>query len=779
MIHHYLKIAFRNLLKYKMQTIISIIGLAIGFTCFALATLWIRYEMTYDAFHEGADRTYLIRAKSSYYANGISNSTPLPLATYLKTNYPEIEKVGSVREGESFLRLESGSKIVSVLNVDSAAINLFNIQVVQGNSDFMQNKSHAIGITEELSQELFGQANALGEELDLDNRKYKVCAIVSSWSRHSNIPYQIVGALNASDSWSSPIVTTFVRTRPGTDEAAFEQKLSNISLSQLDSESELNELVVTPLQKIHYSDFHRKSDLVISFQYIVYFCIVGVLVIVSSLFNYLILFVSRIRMRGREMALRKVCGANTLSLYWLYSVEIWLLLFSSMIMGMLLIELVGSTFIQFAQIEVTQTGIYSECAVYLLSVLLISFLFALIPISSFQRSQLATNLRGVPCVGRNNNWFRKSGLFIQLFISLLFVFATTVIVKQLYFLKHTDTQLNQHNVGSVALWMNGDIKAWTTKIAALPMVTEALPPQYFPLVSTGPMMYLTLNDWDEKPAQAPSLDLGLILGKEPFFQFYHFQLLQGEWLTEKSTSQEIVINETAVKKFGWTHPIGKQFKLEEDLLYTVIGVVKDFRYVSPTAPTPPIGFVLTDKQNYLWFRASILFKFKEGSWNECRSAIEALHKEDFPSSALRLYNEEEEYNKHLKSENSLIRVLSVAALVCVLVAVFGIFSLVTLSCEQRRKEMAIRKVNGATVKNILGMFVCEYLLLLLIASFIAFPIGYLIMKQWLESYLEQTAISAWIYLFIFGVIALIILLCIGWRVWQAARQNPAEVIKSE
>ena len=138
-----------------------------------------------------------------------------------------------------------------------------------------------------------------------------------------------------------------------------------------------------------------------------------------------------------------------------------------------------------------------------------------------------------------------------------------------------------------------------------------------------------------------------------------------------------------------------------------------------------------------------------------------------------------QYAGYLKSEDALIKLLSFVAMVCVLIAAFGIFSLVTLSCEQRRKEIAVRKVNGATIRDILIMFVKAYMLLLVIAGVIAFPVGYVLMQRWLENYVEQTTINAWIYLVIAGGIAIIIFACIGWRVWQAARQNPAEVIKSE
>ena len=140
---------------------------------------------------------------------------------------------------------------------------------------------------------------------------------------------------------------------------------------------------------------------------------------------------------------------------------------------------------------------------------------------------------------------------------------------------------------------------------------------------------------------------------------------------------------------------------------------------------------------------------------------------------------EETYDNYLKSEQTLLKLLSCVAVVCILIAVFGVFSLVTLACEQRRKEIAIRKVNGATLGNILSIFIKEYLILLLCASFLAFPVSYMIMKAWLENYVEQISIGISMYVTIFTGIGIIITACIGWRGWKAARENPAEVVKTE
>ena len=155
------------------------------------------------------------------------------------------------------------------------------------------------------------------------------------------------------------------------------------------------------------------------------------------------------------------------------------------------------------------------------------------------------------------------------------------------------------------------------------------------------------------------------------------------------------------------------------------------------------------------------------------------NKEAYPNATVQLTNTEEEYNKFLTSENALLRMLTILSMVCILISVFGIYSQIVLTCEQRRKEIAIRKVNGANVKDILAMFGQEYAVLLAIASVIAFSIGYAIMKHWLESYTLQTPVSWWIFACIFVGIAIVIALSIGFRVWKAANENPADVVKSE
>lgn len=183
MIRHYFKIAFRNLLKYKTQSIISIIGLAVGITCFALATLWIRYEMTYDTFHRRADDIYLVRAQLTITDGTLSNSMPYPAIEYLRKNISEIEDICGISPFKTNLRFKDKGGDLLAIEVDSAFIRMFDVRILQGNVNFLKKKSNEIAITEAVAKKWFGNENPLGKEIELGSRPCKVCAVVSGWSQ--------------------------------------------------------------------------------------------------------------------------------------------------------------------------------------------------------------------------------------------------------------------------------------------------------------------------------------------------------------------------------------------------------------------------------------------------------------------------------------------------------------------------------------------------------------------------------------------------------------------
>jgi len=392
--------------------------------------------------------------------------------------------------------------------------------------------------------------------------------------------------------------------------------------------------------------------------------------------------------------------------------------------------------------------------------------------------------------------FRKVSVVVQLIISIGFAFCTTVILKQMHFLHQTEELgFSFKNRGSIsALDMPGASgEALANYLKQIPEITEIVDiyGESLNLVpQTVPRDWI-VNTWDDNPAQGDGIVLKRMSVTPEYLSFYDFRLLAGEMLTEGDSESMALLNESAAKAFGWQDPIGKRF----DDKYIVKGVIRNVYNFAPTIPPRPYVYTKHNPDDFrrpgnqegvaytVHFR-TLLFKFHEDTWKSCVEKIEQFNEERFEYSSdisliMNVLNTEEEFNKFLKSERALIRLLSFVSAICILICVFGFVSLVSLTCEERRKEIAIRKVNGATADDIIAIFAKEYSLLLLIGAAIAFSTGHLIMQRWLEHYAIRTNIPAWLYLSIIFVLALVIVVCVGWQVYKSSVENPAEVVKSE
>lgn len=772
MIQHYFKIAFRNVLKYKTQSVIGIFGLAVGFTCFALANLWIHYEMTYDAYHEEADRMYILCKESVFGVNGYSTSMPYPASTVLKNDFPEVEAACAYTRWGQKVDLKANGRTVETndLQADSCFMKMFNISILSGSMDFMYSNDK-IALTEDVAMQLFGSTNVLGKEVkDYNDDTLTICAILSSLN-HSNLSFGYWGQgeyfRSWQNDWNNGSFEIIIKLRKGTDPIAFQKKLAanETKADPRDPRRVFEGIRLIPLDKYHYSSVNRNPSF--QFYYLILFSVAGGLVILCSLFNYLSLFITRMKIRSREIELRKVCGSSIGGLFILLSVEYLYIIFLSGVLGMALVE---TALPAFKKMSGVSGNIYGESLLYFVGILLLS-LFLLVPFA-IRRSRIRNS--------GNKYALRKISIAFQLAIGILVTFCIIVMMKQIYFLTNVDLGWERKNIASInLLYPDNDFEAIADKIRQFSCTREVVT-GHCCLLPKSSGFSQTFDNWNGKEDATKSIDMLCLWNCEKTVSFYNLKLLEGE-IVKPTETNSIMINESAVKALGMSDPIGKKL-YQKGRTWTIVGIIKDFHITAPTEPVQPYTLVAVDILKDIGFslgKGQILIKFHDGKWKELRNRIDSIFSREYPEVRYRLYNTAEEYAGYLKSEDALIKLLSFVAMVCVLIAAFGIFSLITLSCEQRRKEIAVRKVNGATIRNILIMFIKEYILLLIIAAVIAFPIGYVLMKRWLENYIEQTTIKAWIYLVIAGGIAIIIFACIGWRVWQAARQNPAEVIKSE
>ena len=787
MIKHCLKIAIRNLVKYKVQSAVSILGLAVGFVCFSLSLYWIHYEMTYDHFRQNADRIYMVRTNDEYTEGKISTRVPYSLAAYLAQHFPDIAVAAPFHLISERISVNDKYQDAVFSSADSAWMNLMDIRIIKGNRNFMLPKDNAeIAITEEAAKKWFRTEDPIGKEVKMLRRTKKICAIVQAENRHTNFPFDFIGNPELGKTWWYITWSILIKVKPDTDIEELESKINanlpaELKQVTLTRKTGIERIILTPLSKLHYAkDFRDDKEAGITFQYIIYFSIAGILIITCALINYLTLFINRMRVRQREMALRMIHGANIRSLVSLLTVEFLLLLACAVTTGFLLIEICFPSFIELTGIDTAKSSLYGEAFLFigLISLIILTAIIGLLYILYHRSLHLSLRYNTGRSTGTQ---LRRGSIVLQLFVCLSFIGCTVLINQQLDYLRHRDLGLKIKNRGSFSVMGDMDYTPLIRKIKELPMITEVMQPDYYPIVSQLTAIG-QFDNWEglDIPIDTP-VPVKLFLGKEDFFCFFDITLLAGEWLDDLSTYEDIIINESLARRMGWSpqEAIGKHI-IQSYITYTIVGVVKDCHYGAPTLPIPHTGFLVGEQMGLMQRSAGILFKYKEGTWNECRKALEHLYQtECSPENILRLNSEEEVYNNYLRSEEMLTRLLSFASLVCILTAMFGIYSLVTLTCEQRRKEIAIRKVNGATVWSILFLFFREYLIMLCIAALFAFPITYVIIKQWILNYVRQVSISPLPFILILIGLALTVIAGISWRVWKAANENPAEVIKNE
>ena len=766
-----------------MQTVISIIGLAVGFTCFSLATLWMRYENTYDGFHKNAKNLYVAIMPESFENAGITTQFHPAVALILKETFPEVKEATNISWNmKTSIPTSEDDRYEGVtrIMVHPDFMTMFNIKVLEGSLDFTDNTK--VAITKEKAQIAYGDESPIGRKLWGET---SVVAVIDGYANHhSNHPFDILGLVPNSYFPG----TCVLELLPNVNVEAFKQKLYEHKVSYEwipGHQQEITNISLIPLTDFRTKDPTMKRE--IKFQHIKLFAWSGILVILCALFNYLTLFVSRFKIRGKELALRIVCGASLWSLFSLLLVEFLITLLTAVLLGLIIMNFISPEFQKLSEIQMNMSGIYVELGLYILFLILLTILLFAFTLAVFRKFALNTTIRS-----RNNKLFRKISIVSQLIISIGFVFCTAIMIKQVSYL-HNSTDIGFEYKNRSAIYINSRIyttsedgrtqvtdseqitdiaDALCDKMKQIPEITEVIK-GFTPLMPVGSRSKTRTTLEDGKEVEIRNATIS-----KAFADFYGLQLVVGEMITEENTQGNIWINESALKFFGWhkDETIGKKAGGK-----TVKGVLRNIYNGLPTVEVTPFIY---DSDNFFPGGQDVIFKYTNRSIAEKK--IRELIKNDFPdiSNNRQLWSgqfsdAEEAYEEFFKSEKALIMMLNIMSAICVLISIFGFFSLVSLSCEEKRKEIAIRKVNGADIHDIIAIFFKEYSLLLAIGAAIAFPLGYYIMKNWLDQYMNKTSIDLWIYAAILLAFATIIVICVGWRVYKTSRENPADVVKSE
>ena len=826
---HNLTIAFRNIRKYALQNTVSVIGLAAGFVCLSLSSVWLYYENSFDRFHKDAERMFTFSGSLQ------QGSLGHMLASGNESIRSYSEAVGATET--TYFRFNENADEYKEIMVDSAFCNFFDIKLLKGDWSFIGDRN-AVALSAEYAERVFRNQDPIGKYIG----KREIRAVVNGFGKPSVLKFDVmsfrpveydidINTINSYSEMDNRIQSNFFIKLPkgvSAEDALNSAYAGNDSIVSIDQS--LNKVLgasheFEPIIGLHERMIRDGSY--VSYRIMYLFSLASALLMICSIINILIFFINVIRIRERESRLRLVHGASESSLAVMFTTEISVLVLIGLILGLITVWMLKEPFIGLTDVSMQSGFLLKSCLVEALVVFAISVLFCMVVIKAFR----VTSPEGQAMHAGNGNRFRKFSVGLQLFTGTLFIFVTCVMLKQFHFLRNQNWGFKVNDQAVVAMspagmkslaelkWDDKDeIQKWsdmmntnlqekleqqydmTRKLESLPMVTDVL-------AGTGDMFSNTLGRLDNSEGKINGMDSisykVLDMLDEQGLKVLDLIVTDGAIPTDRPIMQnEIVISENLSKLLGLgtvsEEPVlsiesrymsffnGLDVKTETND-YHVIAVVKDVNFFKYDGE--PDHLILCVPQHpklasTSWMMAEMsaseayfLIRYQSGLKKELKRQLEEMF--DGMDVNYEIYFTEDKYYESLEKDKHLKNLILGLGIVCMLISVFGIWSMVSLACQERRREIAVRKVHGARVKDILSMFVRDYGKMVMVSILLAFVTGFLIMHRWLQQFPLQTLISWWIYAGILVAMALVICLTVGHKVIKTASENPAEVIKSE
>ncbi|MEM1137844.1 MAG: ABC transporter permease [Bacteroidota bacterium] len=793
MLKNLIKIALRNIIKEKSYSIINVLGLAIGITSAIFLMLYVMDELSYDRFHENAERIYRLNSNITEPNKSFNWSVAQPPAGPVLTDeYPVIENYTRFFPmGRTLLNYDEKNIYEEDLYaVDSTVFDLFTFSFLEGDPKNALNKHNALLITKELAIKLFGDGLAMGKLIGSENNKtYEITGVIKDIPKNSHLQFNALTSLNEqqrnADGWGGFYVTTYFLLPENYNIAELNTQLPAMYTKYMENIfGEMDIDIQYELQKvidIHlYSNIEGDGGGDISYIYI--FSIVAVFMMLIACINYMNLSTARSVQRAKEVGIRKVMGSLRSHLIVQFLSESVILSFIALLISILLIYMGLPFFNEVSGKEIAFTSIftgffpYSIFGLALIAGILGGSYPALI-ISSFQP---ATVLKGKVVSGKSNIAFRKVLVILQFSISLIMVVCTKIVYDQLNFLQGKDLGYNREQVMVFDLPqvpLNSKYEVFKNELVKQPSVLN---------VGTGSdvagrirgrvIVNIETNEGMNELAIKPfGADHDLLNVME-------IAIVAGRNFSEDikaDTTNGVLVNETLVKLLKWDNPLGKKVRIngggdEEEPEYAqVIGVVKDFHPVSLYEKIEPLVVF------YRLNNPTIHLKMKAESVAQTIDGIKDTWKEIFPGIPFEYEFLDQEFLSAYEADVNRGKIFTTFAVLTILIACLGLLGLASYTAENRTKEIGIRKVIGANVGNIVLMISKDFIILILISMVVAFPLAWYFMGSWLEIFAYRTEIK-WISFVIAALLTLCItLFTVSYHTIRAAIRNPVQSLRAD
>jgi len=787
MIRNHIKIVWRNLSKNKLYSFINIGGLAIGMAVSFILLLYVYNEFSFDKYHVNDARLYKV-LKNQPTGGEISTGDDMPvqLAGVLQKDYPGIEKAARAGEmGATLLGYNHNTLRFPLTVVDPSFLEIFTIDFVKGNKYHAFDQLASIVISESAAKALFGSKNPIGEVIKYDNRlpvkvtgvmkdqplnsSFKFKALISWAFAESNDP----GLKNSS--WGNYSFNTYVLLKPGVNLAVLNASLKNV-IARHDPYNKQNQIFLSRYSNWHlHSDYKNGVNVGGSIEYVRLFLFLAIGILLIACINFMNLSTARSEKRAREVGVRKVVGASRFTIIQQFLGESIIMALVSLVIALILVTMLLPYFntIINQNLELPYQQPWMWAGVLLVTIItgFIAGSYPALFLSSFKPVKV---LKGLTNSGKSALRPRQILVITQFTFASCLILCSILIYKQISFIKDKPTGYNQ--AGLIETGIDGTLGKSFENFRRDAIDAGA--------IADGALTSMSIVNnyssswginWPGQVAGEEKIPIDQLVGTYHMVGTFGLNLLQGRdfSINRPADSAAIILNEAAVKLMKFKEPLGKIVKWQ-GTKRTVIGVVKDFVWGNPYEPVKPAIIGFSDWKGSIGLRLN-----PNKSISSDLATLQKVYKKYNPDYPFEYKFVDEAFESKFRTEKLLGTLSAWFTGLAIFISCLGLFGLASFSAEQRRKEIGVRKVLGASVSRLWFNLSKEFIVLVMISFLIGASISFYYMSGWLQKYTYHTSISIWVFVLTISISMILCLVTVSFQAIKAALSNPVKSLRSE
>ncbi len=767
---NYLKITIRNLRRNKGFSVINIAGLAIGIACCILILLWVQDELSFDRFHDNAEDLY-----APTFSNG-STTTPTALAEYLKSEYPEVIRAARFRGiGSNLLKYEDTEiKQEHGIMVDPDFLGMFTFVFLAGKPEAALDSPQSIVISKSVARKIFGKKDPLGNTLTFNvGNRLTVTGVFEDYPLNSHFRCSyLIPLVIPNPTWQTNNIRTYVQLQAGTFAQSVNLKISDVVEKHRPQDQRAMSL--QPVTRLHLNPFNHRGGPIV---YVYLFSAMALFILLIACINFINLTTAKASSRAKEVGIRKTVGAYRIHLIRQFFSESLFLTFIALVVSLGIVYLCLPLFNYLTGKTFTWGFLFQQAVLLgIFGIILLTVGAAgSYPALFLSRFQPVKALKGKQMSGAKGVLFRRVLVVVQFALSALLILSTMMVFRQVHFLRSRDVGIAKDNIVYFGIGSRFRQNSTTIKTELLSnpnvlnvALTDIPPYRWMSNAGIGDV------DWEGKTDQKVKMVMTNV--DYDYQATFGLEIDRGRFFSKEfptDAAEAYVVNQAAVNAMEMEDPVGNELKVW-DRRGKIIGVLKDYHFESLHNPIIPMAMRIEPTGLY-----QACVRISPLNVPETLAFLEQTWKQVYPEYPFEYQFLDETIQNQYRSEEQVGKIVSVFTILAILISCLGIFGLSSYTAEQRTKEIGIRKVLGASVSSVIGDISKEFIILVLVANILAWPLAYYLMNRWLQEFAYRTTIGWWTYLLTGAAVLLISLMTVSWQILRAATANPVDSLRYE